>query len=246
LTVEETRALLQEVPASYGTEVNDVLIAALAQTMGTFIGSRRLFIEMEGHGREDLFSDMDVSRTVGWFTTLYPVTLDLNRAEWPGQVLRTVKEHLRQIPNHGIGCGLLRSLGRDEARVSMHSLPKAEISLNYLGQFAQPSSGTEPFFTAAEPFGPERSPEAHRTHILNVSGIIVDGQLRITWFYSENLHRPESIRHLADAFVHALREIISHCRSLDAGGYTPSDFPDVELSQDEIEALRAEIHEGVT
>ena len=111
---EQTRALLQEVPAVYRTHINDVLLTALAQAYARWSGQGALLVDLEGHGREELFDDVDLSRTVGWFTTLYPVLLQVPPGSGPGQALQAVKEQLRAVPNRGIGYGLLRYLSGDE------------------------------------------------------------------------------------------------------------------------------------
>ena len=114
LSEEETRALLQEIPAVYHTQVNDVLLTALAQTLCQWAGERSVLVDLEGHGREALFEDVDISRTVGWFTSLYPVRLKWPLSQEVGEALKGIKEMLRQIPHNGIGYGMLRYL-RDEA-----------------------------------------------------------------------------------------------------------------------------------
>src|SRR6185503_20884979 len=92
-----------------------------------------LRVDLEGHGREDLFEDVDLSRTVGWFTTLFPVMLDIRRISHPGEALQAVKEQLRQVPNHGIGYGLLRYLNEDpQVGQQLREQLKTEISFNYM------------------------------------------------------------------------------------------------------------------
>jgi non-ribosomal peptide synthase protein (TIGR01720 family) len=244
LTEAETQALLREVPASYGTEINDVLLTALVKSLTRWIGIARVSVDLEGHGREDLIEDVNISRTVGWFTSVYPAVLDLGRADGIGDELKTVKEQLRQVPSRGIGYGLLRYLRDDERmKTSLIRVPSAQVSFNYMGQFDQLLVETSIYRPTVESYGLERSPKGNRTHLLDIRGNILHGKLQLDWFYSENLHRPSTIRNLANNYIDALREIIEHCRSAEAGDYTPSDFPDVELSQGEIEALRMEIWE---
>jgi non-ribosomal peptide synthase protein (TIGR01720 family) len=246
LDEEETRALLQDVPAAYGTEINDVLLTALAQSLERWTGAPELLVDLEGHGREDLFDDVDLSRTVGWFTTIYPVRLDLRALYGPGEALKAVKEQLRRIPRRGIGYGLLRYLSTGEAvQTRLGALPRPEISFNYLGQFDAMMAESSAFGPAAESTGPAHSPRGRRTHILSINGGIAGGRLRMEWGYSASLHRQETVERMAQEFVAALRALIAHCQSPDAGGYTPSDFPDADLSQDDIDALMAEIGESI-
>ncbi len=247
LSKEETQALLQEVPAAYNTQITEVLLTALAKAFSRWIGSSRIRLELESHGREPLFDDVDLSRTVGWFTTLFPVHLDLTGAATPGDALTSVKEQLRQIPNHGIGYGLLRYLCEESAvRESLRTIPDSEVSFNYLGRFDQFLPGqASPYALARESHGAERSARGRRKHVLDVTASVVQGTLMVRWSYSTNLHRRQTISALASGFLEELRSLIAHCQSPDAGGYTPSDFSDVELSQEEIEELISELDENL-
>src|SRR5262249_21866442 len=105
LNADETRKLLQDVPAAYHTQVNDILLTALLQAFVPWIGSRTLLVDLEGHGREEIVDDMNLSRTVGWFTSRFPVLLRMEGTGDLADTLKSVKEQLRQIPNRGIGYG---------------------------------------------------------------------------------------------------------------------------------------------
>ncbi|RMF35671.1 MAG: non-ribosomal peptide synthetase, partial [Chloroflexi bacterium] len=213
---------------------------ALAQAVAKWTGSPTLLVALEGHGREELFDDVDLSRTVGWFTTTFPVRLDLTDARGPGEALKTVKEQLRQVPRRGIGYGLLRYLCQDEeVRRQVRALPSPEISFNYLGQLDQVLPEATPFAPARESRGPDRSAGGERSHLLEINGGIAGGQLRLEWTYSENLHHRSTIERLAQDFAEALRAIIAHCRSPEAGGVTPSDFPLAGLDQRKLDKLLA-------
>jgi amino acid adenylation domain-containing protein/non-ribosomal peptide synthase protein (TIGR01720 family) len=239
LDAEETRALLQEVPAAYHTQINDALLTALVQAVGGWSGAARLLLDLEGHGREDLFADVDLSRTVGWFTTLYPVLLDVRGAAGPGAALQAVKEQLRAVPQRGIGYGVLRYLAADAA---VRALPAAEIKFNYLGQVDQVVGATDGLFGGArESSGPTRDPRGRRTHVIEVTGITAGEQLVLEWNYSATLHEQATITALAQGYLTALRELIAHCLAPEAGGYTPSDFPEMALTQAELDDLIAEL-----
>jgi non-ribosomal peptide synthase protein (TIGR01720 family) len=239
LDADETRALLHEVPAAYHTQINDALLTALVQAVGGWGGAARLLLDLEGHGREDLFADVDLSRTVGWFTTLYPLLLDVRGAAGPGAALQAVKEQLRAVPGRGIGYGVLRYLAEDAA---VRALPAAEIKFNYLGQVDQVVGATDGLFGGArESSGPTRDPRGQRTHVIEVTGITAGEQLVLEWNYSTALHRSATIAALAERYLTALRELIAHCLAPDAGGYTPSDFPEMALTQAELDDLIAEL-----
>ena len=236
LTEAETRALLQEVPAAYNTQINDVLLTALSLCIHGWTGQMALRVDLEGHGREDLFDDMDLSRTVGWLTSLYPVTLELPSTH-PGEAMKAIKEQLRAVPKRGMGYGMLRYLNRDaEIHNYMSKLPEAELSFNYLGQFDHVTSASGDFANRAE-WKSDASQQGQRSHVLAVSGLIGDNRLEIRWEYSKNLHRPDTIEKLAQDYLQALRKLILHCQSPGSGSYTPSDFSARSLSQNKLDKL---------
>ncbi|MEH2262095.1 condensation domain-containing protein [Nostoc sp.] len=241
LSTEQTRALLQDVPGAYNTQINDVLLTALVQTFTHWTGSHSLLIDLEGHGREDLFEDVDLSRTVGWFTSIFPVLLKLEDRNNPGEVLKSVKEQLRRIPNRGIDYGILRYLSPDESD-QLQAFPQAEVSFNYLGQFDQTQLTTLGWKYAQESSGSIHSPKGQRRHLLTVNGLVVEGRLKLEWQYSEHFHSWATVENLANEYIEALETIITHCLSPEAGGYTPSDFPEVEFSQEALDELLAEIN----
>ncbi len=238
----ETRALLHDVPAAYHTEINDVLLTALALAFRAWVGPRPILVDLEGHGREDLFEEVDLSRTVGWFTAAYPVGLDLPAGEQIGDALQTIKEQLRRVPQHGIGYGVLRYLSGDAGiGEQLGAAPRAEVTFNYLGQIDQTLSEFSAFSVAPESHGMDRSPRGQRTHLLDITGSVTGGQLQFDWTYSENVHRRATIERVADEFVGALRSLIAHCQSPHAGGYTPSDFPLAQLDQRKLTKVLAKI-----
>jgi amino acid adenylation domain-containing protein/non-ribosomal peptide synthase protein (TIGR01720 family) len=237
LSLEETRVLLREVPEVYNTQINDVLLTALAFAFARWTDVPRLRVDVEGHGREEIAGDLDLSRTVGWFTTLFPVVLDLRGVSGPGEGLKAIKEQLRAIPARGLGYGLLRYLPGPEIGEGL-SLPQpVEVSFNYLGQFDGVLAGSSPFRVARESAGLLHGPRQPRAHLLEVGASVEGGELRTAWEWSAHIHRRETIESLAGSFIEALREIIEHCQSTQ-GDYTPSDFPDVErLDQERLEKI---------
>ncbi len=216
LPAAETEALLREVPAAYRTQVNDVLLAALGRVLRDWTGKVPV-IDLEGHGREDLFDDVDLSRTVGWFTSVFPVALDVPEG-W-GTALKSVKEQLRAVPRRGIGYGALRHLAGTVPPID------PAVSFNYLGRF---TSGR---------LESDESELSARAHLLDVVGRVESGELELTWYYTEGVHRRSTVDRLAEAMLTALREIIAHCTEPEAGGRTPSDFPLLTLDQSTVDAL---------
>jgi len=252
LSMAETSALLQEVPGVYRTQINEVLLTALLPAYGKWRGQPRLLIELEGHGRAELPGaaaaggtqggpEIDLSRTVGWFTTHFPVLLELEADAPAGTALKSIKEQLRRVPGQGLGYGLLRYLCPDQVvQAQLQGQVKAEVSFNYLGQMDQSITRSSMFAPARESSGPNHSPEAERTHQLSISGGVFAGALHMRWSYSRERFQHETITRVAHLYIEELRSLISHCLRDDAGGFTPSDFPEAELSQKEIDDLIAE------
>ncbi|WP_432010893.1 non-ribosomal peptide synthase/polyketide synthase [Streptomyces cucumeris] len=230
---DETAALLQTLPEVYRTQVNDVLLSALARVLTGWTGRSRVPVDLEGHGREELFEDVDLSRTVGWFTTRFPVALELPDDDW-GAVLKSVKEQLRAVPRRGLGYGVRRHLLRPDG---FPDGPTAGISFNYLGQFELPGGGDGLFRDTHRELSLDADPGSPRPHPLEVVGRVEGRTLEFTWFYSAGLHHEETVAGLAEEFRRALVEIARHGTSPGAGGRTPSDFPLATLDQATVDRL---------
>jgi non-ribosomal peptide synthase protein (TIGR01720 family) len=242
LSVNDTQSLLQEVPSAYQTQINDVLLTALTQTFTVWTGDTALLLELEAHGREDLFAGIDLSRTVGWFTALFPVRLDLSNAETTAAALKAVKEQLRSIPNRGIGYGILRYLqNRDLHRGSQNTAISPQVRFNYLGQIDQVLAESSLFKLAPEAVKNLRSSQSQRGVLLEINAMIRGEQLRLDWSYSRAIHHRSTITALAEQYLAALRHLIQHCLSPDTGGYTPSDFPLMAIDQAELDELLTEL-----
>ena len=243
LSESQTQALLKEVPSAYQTQVNDVLLTALVQTFADWTQQRSLLVNLEGHGREEIIKDVDLSRTVGWFTTLFPVLLELEAASEPGEALKAIKEQLRQIPNRGIGYGVLRYLQPDPSvKERSRQLPQPEVCFNYLGQFDPALQQSSLFSLAPESSGAARSPQGNRPHLLDITGFVVNGKLQLDWTYSAAKHKNSTVSSLAQKFLTACASLIAHCQSAEAGGYTPTDFPKAQLNQKDLDKLLAKIN----
>jgi amino acid adenylation domain-containing protein/non-ribosomal peptide synthase protein (TIGR01720 family) len=235
---EETRELLQGVPKVYHTQINDVLLAALGRVCGEWSGSRQVLVDLEGHGREEVLEGVELSETVGWFTTIYPALLETG-VEWEvGRALRETKEQLRRTPNRGLGYGVLRYLcEEEECRRRLMEMPEAELSFNYLGQFDQVFEGSILLEPAKEKHGRSVARENESKYGVEVGGMVVGGRLQMVWSYNGRRYRRETIERIAGRYLETLREVIEHCRSEEAGGYTPSDFPLANLTQEELSQL---------
>jgi non-ribosomal peptide synthase protein (TIGR01720 family) len=194
-----------------------VLLTALALACARWSGRRRLLVDLGAHGREELLGDVDLSRTVGWFATLYPVLLEVPDDTAPGQALQAVKEQLGRVPNRGLGFGLLRYVARDQEVVEhLRSLPQAEVYFDYLGQIDRSLPAEAGLALAAESPGPGLSPETRRRYLLEVTAGVLGGRLRLSWAYCPGRHRRATVEALAQNFLAALREVVVHCQSPEA------------------------------
>ncbi|HTQ80630.1 MAG TPA: condensation domain-containing protein, partial [Thermoanaerobaculia bacterium] len=247
LEPDETRLLLDWTAKARQASIDDLLLAALAKTLAEWTGSARVLLDMERHGRDELLSPLDVSRTVGWFTALFPVPLDLSGAQAPGDVLTLVRDQLRRIPQGGVGYSLLRHLGSGEVRGILESLPQAEVLYNYLGQLDPILSQRGGLRPANEWAGPPRARAQARAYLFEINGGVSNGSLTLGWTYSENRHHRATVERLAARFLAVIRELGLHGLASSASGHTPADFPLVRLSQAALDhiALAATADGGV-
>ncbi|SCX53462.1 non-ribosomal peptide synthase domain TIGR01720/amino acid adenylation domain-containing protein [Pseudomonas sp. NFACC32-1] len=237
LDKQQTQRLLQQAPAAYRTQVNDLLLTALARVIGRWTGEDSTLIQLEGHGREALFDDLDLSRSVGWFTSLFPVRL--TPAATAADSIKTIKEQLRAIPDKGLGFGVLRYLGDEQTRRTLAALPMPRITFNYLGQFdsgfTDDADGL--FVPASESAGAPQSPLAPLDNWLTLNGSVYAGELSIDWAFSTQMFDPATVQALALDYGRELLALIEHCCQAQHQGFTPSDFPLAGLTQAQLDAL---------
>ncbi|MGN8103740.1 non-ribosomal peptide synthetase [uncultured Pseudomonas sp.] len=235
LDAERTRQLLQQAPSAYRTQVNDLLLTALARVLCRWSGQASALIQLEGHGRETLFDDIDLTRSVGWFTSAYPLRLTPQAEQ--GDSIKAIKEQLRGVPHKGLGYGVLRYLADNLCKQSMAALPSAQVTFNYLGQFDQ-SFGTDALFhPLEESAGLAHDPDAPLPNELSIDSQVYGGELVLRWTFSRERHDQQVIGDLAEAYLAELHSLIAHCLQDDAGGLTPSDFPLARLTQVQLDAL---------
>ncbi|RMS55221.1 hypothetical protein ALP66_04629, partial [Pseudomonas amygdali pv. photiniae] len=178
LDAERTRQLLQQAPSAYRTQVNDLLLTALAQVVCRWSGQPSTLVQLEGHGRETLFDDIDLTRTVGWFTSAYPLRLTPAVAgdAAPGESIKAIKEQLRQVPHKGLGYGVLRYLADSASKAAMQALPVAPITFNYLGQFDQSFAIDALFRPLEESAGAAHDPHAPLPNELSIDSQVYGGE----------------------------------------------------------------------
>ncbi|OMQ33003.1 non-ribosomal peptide synthetase [Pseudomonas putida] len=240
LDSERTRQLLQQAPSAYRTQVNDLLLTALARVLCRWSGHESALIQLEGHGREALFDELDLTRTVGWFTSAYPLRLspsNIEEAAGQGASIKAIKEQLRAVPHKGLGYGVLRYLADEPSRRRMAGLPAAPITFNYLGQFDQSFAADALFHPLDEAIGAAHDAQTPLPNELSVDSQVYGGELVLRWTFSAERYEPQTINELADAYLGELCSLIEHCLGADAGGLTPSDFPLAKLTQAQLDAL---------
>jgi amino acid adenylation domain-containing protein/non-ribosomal peptide synthase protein (TIGR01720 family) len=216
-----TKQLLQESSATYNTEINDLLLAALSHGLSELTGQRSNHIVLEGHGREELDLAIDVSRTIGWFTSMYPVCLEAD-----GDIatsIKQTKEMLRQVPNKGVGYGAL--IGYSEQHLPL-------VSFNYLGQFD--SKEQQSWSITDDASGVDIAPANKDRHILNINGLVVDGILRFT---IDSKLSKEDTEHFAQLFQDRLTKIIEHTSTQDRSYLTASDVDNI-ISAEYLDAIQ--------
>jgi amino acid adenylation domain-containing protein/non-ribosomal peptide synthase protein (TIGR01720 family) len=212
--------------------VEDLLLTALARALCRHSGETSALVALEGHGREEL-GGLDLSRTVGWFTSLYPVRLtpvaDLEAS------LKAVKEQLRAVPQRGLGYGVLRHMGSPVVQAALSDRPWPAVTFNYLGRFDGVTAGA--FALARESTGRDQSEGSPLGAELVVNGQVSEGALSLTWLFSAARHDAGTIEGLARAFATELQALVELCSAPGAGGLTPSDVPLAGLGQVELDAL---------
>ncbi|MGD2088778.1 MAG: amino acid adenylation domain-containing protein, partial [Candidatus Aminicenantes bacterium] len=233
---EETHQLLTGVNHAFGTEINDILLIALALGTRKTYGHNRVLIGLEGHGREEILKDVDINRTVGWFTTQYPVLLEMPDENDLSRQIKEMKECLRRVPYRGIGYGILKYLTREEHKKELDFKLNPQISINYLGQFDADVEEAA-FGIANEAVGNMVSLKGQLETDFQVSGLIVNKQLEISIAFSKKQYKPGTVRTLLHHYKTELIRIISYCAHRKEREFTPSDFTYKELSIETVDEL---------
>ncbi|CAH8773155.1 non-ribosomal peptide synthetase [Paenibacillus dendritiformis] len=236
LTPEETELLLKRVHRAYNTEMNDILVTALGIAVRKWTGHERVRINLEGHGRESIGTDIDITRTVGWFTTKFPVVLEPETNRDLAYQIKQVKESLRRIPNKGLGYGVCRYLSKSEDGFVWGAEP--EINFNYLGQFDDDVNQDEIGISISSySSGNPASDRQARSFVLDINGMVLDGSLSLDLSYSRKQYRKETMEAFAQRLEQSLRELITHCAGKEHTELTPSDVQFKGLTIAELEQI---------
>ncbi|OAD19576.1 protein containing Amino acid adenylation [Candidatus Thiomargarita nelsonii] len=213
LNASETKSLLRDIRA----QTNELLLTALAQSLSTWLGSQSVFIHLESHGRDSMRDDVDLSRTVGWFTALDPIRLTLPQNALPGEALKAIKEQLRAIQG-----------------VNQKSLITPQILFNYLGQLDHIFPNSQ-WLKPSQTLQLSSHPENKYSHLIEINAWVMSGILQINWTYHTSQHRLETIQMLANRYLETLQKLIAYC--LEHSEYSASDFPLAQLDEQAFDQL---------
>lgn len=228
-----TENLLRNSNEAYHTKTEELLIVALMLAFEKWANIKSLCLGLEKHGRQ--YKQIDLTNTVGWFTTYFPVLLKIEDGTSFQSSIISIKEKLRSIPNEGIGFGVLRYLKKLEGLTQ-----KPPVIFNFLGNqksFESSVLGKGKFISKGL-----RSPVSERHHLLEINAYIEEGRLNFQFSFSEKFHKPETIQNLIEVFEYKLRQLIEHCSSQETSQHSPSDFPEANLSQDDFDTLLNQIN----
>ncbi|WP_312653314.1 non-ribosomal peptide synthetase [Aminipila sp.] len=235
LSYDETQNLLKQVGKAYNTEINDIFLCSLAKTIKSWSGDTKVLLEMEGHGREEGIANIDISRTVGWFTTTYPFILDISQAADVGTEIKLVKEALRKVPQKGVDYGVLKYMSQKYGYETDSKL-KPQISFNYMGQFDD-DIRNEIFSLSDIEVESNRSLKGQRSCSIDINGIVLNGKLKMEISYSKQQYKYKEIERFTDLYKEMLCELIFHCINKHEPEMTPSDFTGKNMSLEEMEDI---------
>ncbi len=235
-----TEKLLKEVNRAYNTEINDILLSALGLALKAWRGIGKNLISLEGHGRENIIEDVDITRTVGWFTSVYPVILDMETVDDLSSAIKRTKDMLRRIPNKGIGCGIIKYLTKPGKKNGIFFNLKPEIGFNYLGQFDRDIQ-SDLFQPGDISPGDSIGLNFQREHVLEVIGLISGGILRMSMDFNNEAYNEKNISALVDHYEKHLKQIIDHCVELEKPQLTLSDLSSPDFDEDEVHSIFDEL-----
>ncbi len=238
-----TLDLLTKTNKAYNTRINDLLLSALTKSISEVFGDSSEFISvmLESHGREEILQGIDISRTVGWFTSKYPVSLKLNQSEWQ-DIIIDVKEELIKVPNNGIGYGIINSLSKTE-ELELAYQPTPCIQFNYLGQFDD--LGETNYLKRSKLNVGENSDPNHQDYPLHINGRVIEGKLSFDFSAFTNVISQNKLKSLASRYRQNLIDLVEYCISQKQVIRTPGDLDLSSMTFDQLTGLESKINGGI-
>ncbi|MEU5264300.1 amino acid adenylation domain-containing protein [Amycolatopsis sp. NPDC021455] len=248
---EQAAVLVEKATSAFHCGVHEVLLATLAGAVAAWRGGTAVVVDVEGHGRQDI-DGLDLSRTVGWFTAIHPLRLDVTGidpaeaiagGDAAGRLLKQVKENVRAVADGGLGYGMLRYLDAGTGPV-LAALPKAEIGFNYLGRFPARSEGDARPWQLVGTIGGAAEPDLALRHVVEVDAAVLDAdggpELTVTVTWAGRLLDEAGAEALGKAWLDLLAGLAAHAGG-GAGGHTPADFPLIPLAQRDVTEVEAAV-----
>ena len=240
ISKENTKNLIKDTKKAYNTEINDILLASLGLAIKNWTGENKVLVNLEGHGREEIMPNMNITRTVGWFTSAYPVILDCEKSDDIGYYIKLVKDDLRKIPSRGVGYNILKYITPKEYINDLEFKLKPHISFNYLGQFDNDiNQGV--FNMSSISTGDSISKESERLYDININGMVVNEELSLNFEYNKDEYDKSTIIEFVKNYKEALLDVIKHCTEKENTEMTPSDFDYKEVSIEELQDMKLTI-----
>ncbi|ODB35868.1 hypothetical protein BB427_16300 [Pseudoalteromonas sp. BMB] len=241
LSVASTQAFLRQCNPRFKTHINESLLACLLRAWHQWTNLPTMPLSVESHGREPLFNDVDITETLGWFTTVYPLVLSSEIKGDFVSLLQSVKMACRETPNNGIGYGVLWALAKEPEIMSLHHQTYHQnVLFNYQGNSESATNVEQGFSVAKEGAGATQCELNQLSHMLHADGAVIDGQL--TFSFTSQCIEQRRLDSLSELFLSCLNEAVDYCKPSNDGfvaPLVPQDFPNSRLSQSDLCEIRA-------
>ncbi len=229
---ERTQFLLDRANEAYNTQTEELLISTLCTTLTDWSGSQGVTLGIERHGRDSETAGISIGNTIGWFTSFFPLGFKKAQNNGVGEQLKLVKERLRSVPNSGIGYGLLKYIAKND---NFSSTSPPQLIFNYLGILKENFEASDISYEYL--WEDVRDASSERTNVLEINSFVQNGRLNLLWSYTTDLYLESTIVDLATNFEKNLQALLHHCSTEEGSNYTPSDFPEADLNQDDLDNL---------
>lgn len=227
---ETTQELSKKINEMYSMELNEVLISALVMTINNITNQKDIVIELERHGREAINDEIDISRTVGWFTSMYPANFMVLDEKLDSNI-KSLKEQLRSIPSKGFNFSILKYLNNE-----LNTNENKYIRFNYLGDFDNVFNN-EAFEVSDINCGEDIGQNNHLTCLMDITAMILEGKLKLNITYSKNKFKDKTIENFMNSYIEKLKEILNYCCGKNYKEFTPSDFDAADICQEDLDSI---------